>query len=119
VYLPWPKDERARRILERVRDDPAQPLDLAGTGLSLRTLQRIVARETGLTLGRHVRQLQLLAGLERVANGMKVTSAAFECGYESPSAFIAAFKATFGRTPARYFEPSTSAERTERDVTRR
>jgi AraC-like DNA-binding protein len=37
-----------------------------------------------------------------LSNGASVTEAALDCGYQSPSAFIAAFKRTFGVTPARY-----------------
>jgi AraC-like DNA-binding protein len=31
-----------------------------------------------------------------------VTAAALDCGYESPSAFITAFKRQFGVTPGRF-----------------
>jgi len=37
-----------------------------------------------------------------LANGASVTETALEAGYQSPSAFIAAFKRAFGQTPARY-----------------
>ena len=49
------------------------------------------------------RQLRLLAALEFLAEGRPVTTVAFELGYASPSAFIAAFRLALGVTPARYF----------------
>jgi AraC-like DNA-binding protein len=40
--------------------------------------------------------------MERLACGASVTSAAFDAGYSSVSAFIALFKRTFGVTPSAY-----------------
>jgi AraC-like DNA-binding protein len=37
-----------------------------------------------------------------LSSGAPVTEAALDAGYQSASAFIAAFKRTFGVTPARY-----------------
>ena len=37
-----------------------------------------------------------------LSNGAPVTEAALDAGYQSPSAFIAAFKRAFGVTPARW-----------------
>jgi len=51
-----------------------------------------------------MRSLQLLAA------GEKITHAALEAGYSTPSAFIAMFRKTLGTTPRRYFEnPSRQA----------
>jgi AraC-like DNA-binding protein len=41
--------------------------------------------------------------LEKLANYEPVTRIAIELGYESPSAFSAAFRVTFGVTPRQYF----------------
>ncbi|MBW8857714.1 MAG: AraC family transcriptional regulator, partial [Bradyrhizobium sp.] len=43
--------------------------------------------------------------LRRLAEGAKVIEAAFEAGYNSPSAFTAAFRMTFGITPAQFLKP--------------
>ena len=52
--LPLPNDRRARRLAERIIDDPENVLplvDLAGeSGASLRTLQRLFAAETGMSI---------------------------------------------------------------------
>lgn len=72
-------------------------------GIGLRTLERRFLAETGMTLGQWRRQRLLLRGLERVAAGASITEASHVAGYSSPSAFIAAFRKTFGATPARYF----------------
>jgi AraC-like DNA-binding protein len=49
------------------------------------------------------RQSRLLSSLEKLANYEPVTRIALELGYESPSAFSAAFRVTFGVTPRQYF----------------
>jgi len=40
-----------------------------------------------------------------LARGEPVTSTALEVGYESTSAFIAAFSSALGTTPGRYYRP--------------
>jgi len=41
-------------------------------------------------------------GVVSLSAGASVTAAALEAGYQSASAFIAAFKRAFGVTPSRY-----------------
>ena len=41
--------------------------------------------------------------LRLLADGAKVTQAAMDAGYSTPSAFIAMFKKALGRTPRAYF----------------
>jgi len=47
---------------------------------------------------------RLLHAVAQLSAGASVNAAAFDCGYESPSAFIAAFKRQFGVTPGRFSE---------------
>jgi AraC-like DNA-binding protein len=104
--LPLPKNRRARSVAEQLLADPAAPVALAelaaGAAASLRTMQRLFARETGLSLDAWRTRARLQHGLVQLAAGASVTTAAYDCGYSSPSAFIAAFKAAFGVTPAKY-----------------
>jgi AraC-like DNA-binding protein len=44
-----------------------------------------------------------------LAAGEPVTSTALEVGYESVSAFIAAFSNVIGKTPGRYYKPRREA----------
>ena len=69
------------------------------------------ASETEMTFGKWRQQLRMLHALRLLAAGESVTTAALEVGYDSTSAFIAAFKAGLGTTPGRYYaELQTSRE---------
>lgn len=107
VNLPLPADPRALRLVSLLQQDPANRSPLAvlcrQTGASARTLERLFARETHLSLGAWRHRLRLLTAMEHLAYGASVTQTALETGYESPSSFIAAFRSMFGQTPARYF----------------
>jgi AraC-like DNA-binding protein len=48
-------------------------------------------------------QLRLLHALERLAAAEKVTAAALDAGYNSPSAFSCMFRKQLGAAPARSF----------------
>jgi AraC-like DNA-binding protein len=107
LHLPQPADERLRRICERI---DAQPDDVStlsdwatALGVDAKTIQRLFARETGMTFGQWRQQARLLHGLERLALGDKVVEVALALGYDSPSAFAAMFKRQFGEPPSAFF----------------
>jgi len=75
----------------------------ATVGLSARTLERRFLSETGMSVASWGRQARLLNSLRRLAAGERVKAVAPAAGYRTPSAFVAAFRAAFGETPARYF----------------
>ena len=106
LALPLPRDERALRLAERLRADPADKRDLddlaSEAGASLRTLQRCFSDETGLTIDAWRQKARLVHSAAALASGASVTAAALDCGYDSPSAFIAAFRKQFGTTPGRF-----------------
>src|SRR6267143_780377 len=66
------------------------------------TNQRVFLEETKMNFGKWRQQLRLLHGLQLLASGEKVTAAALEAGYSSPSAFISMFRKQLGTTPTRY-----------------
>jgi AraC-like DNA-binding protein len=107
LQLMLPRDARARRVAERVQSDLSsiRPLtDLAlGSGASVRTIERLFVRQTGMTFGRWLQRVRALHALERLAAGDSVVQAGLAVGYDSTSAFIAMFKRVLGRTPGSYF----------------
>ena len=106
LSLPLPRDPRALVLAERLQAAPDERIDLAAlaraSGASLRTLQRRFPAETGLTLEGWRQKARLIHGAARLIEGASVTVAALDSGYDSVSAFIAAFKAAYGLTPARF-----------------
>lgn len=105
VSLTLPRDRRALAVVERLRSDPAGRLELAqiaeGSGASPRTLQRLFRDETGLRFTEWRRRLRLLHAMELLSEGASVTVAGIEAGYDSTSAFVAAFRREMGFTPAK------------------
>ncbi len=106
LELPRPTDPRLRTIADLLHADPRDDRTLrdfgAVVGASERTLQRLFVAETGTTFGRWRTRLRLQQGLIWLGRGHTVTTAAVRSGYDQPSAFIAAFKRSFGTTPGRF-----------------
>ena len=73
-------------------------------GTSEKTLMRLFQRETGLSFRGWRQRMRLLSSLSLLEEGASVTNAALACGYDSTSAFIAAFKSLFGFTPGELFK---------------
>ena len=107
LRLGSPQDPRAIRVAALVMSDPSDTLTLAALAatfaISARTLARHFLSDTGVTLGQWRRQFRLTHAITLVAAGRPVKDVALEVGYESPSAFVAAFKRALGTTPARLF----------------
>lgn len=105
--LPLPTDARLLRLCEALQADPADRRTLAEwgrkIGLTERSMVRLFQQQTGLSVGAWRRRLRLLAALGPLEGGTKVSSVALACGYASASAFISAFCAEFGVTPAQMF----------------
>jgi AraC-like DNA-binding protein len=107
LHLPQPLDPRLQAIarrLESAPDDPSTLLDWARRlSVDVKTIQRLCARELGMTFGQWRQQARLLRALERLAHGDKIIDVAMSLGYASPSAFTAMFKKRFGQRPSQFF----------------
>jgi AraC-like DNA-binding protein len=116
-----PRDPRALHIALRWRQDPGETVPFAhlarAAGASRRTLERLFQKETGLSLGRWRQQARLLQAMRLLARGESVTAAALDVGYESTSAFIAAFSHVLGTTPGRYYKAHGADERAPTSAT--
>jgi AraC-like DNA-binding protein len=100
-HLPQPGDERLRDVTAILAEDPGSDRTLGELGRAVgageRTLSRLFRAETGMTFPQWRAQLRLHHSLTLLASGLSVTATAVACGYSTPSAFTAAFHATFGR----------------------
>jgi AraC-like DNA-binding protein len=112
LHIPEPRDPRAAAVARALRADPSEPRSLdelaRRAGASARTIERCFKAETGLSFNQWRQQLRLGHALCLLAAGAKVTAVALDVGYDSPSAFIAAFRRVLGKTPARYFRTDGS-----------
>ncbi len=106
VYLPTPADPRLRRVCDVLLQNPADSRELsawaASVNVSIRTLTRLFEKEINMGFREWRQRLRLSQALERLAEGANVTTTALDVGYSSPSAFIAAFKAQFGKPPTEF-----------------
>ncbi len=107
IELRMPRDPRALDVAAALVRDPASRRTLGQwgreVGASERTLARAFHAETGVSFGRWRTQVRVQAALPTLAEGGSVASASDRAGYESPSAFVAAFRRETGMTPAEYF----------------
>jgi AraC-like DNA-binding protein len=107
LQLPRLTDPRLVRIADILMSDPRDARTLAqlckATGAGKRSVERLFQQEIGMTFGRWRQQLRLMQGLRLLAEGAKVTHAALESGYGTPSAFTSMFKKALGITPRSYF----------------
>lgn len=110
IGVRMPADARAREVANGLSDDPADGRTLAEwgrrVGASGRTLARAFLAETGLPFGRWRTILRVRAAITALANGQSVGNTARLVGYESTSAFVAAFRRETGVTPSAYFASS-------------
>jgi AraC-like DNA-binding protein len=104
LSLPGCRDPRLIRVAAALAADPADPRDLDGfatiAGASVRTLARLFRSETGMSFQQWRRQLRMTEALARIAQGASPARVAASVGYASVPAFGAAFRQTFGTTPA-------------------
>jgi AraC-like DNA-binding protein len=90
LQLPHLSDARAIRVADILLANPGNTRTLTqlckSAGTSKRTLERIFQKEAGMTLGKWRQQLRLMQAVRLLAEGAKVTHAALDAGYNSPSA---------------------------------
>jgi AraC-like DNA-binding protein/quercetin dioxygenase-like cupin family protein len=112
IDVRMPDEERAMQVAQALAADPSDGRTLAEwgryVGASGRTLARGFAAGTGLPFGRWRALVRLQAAIPALAAGEPVGNVARLVGYETPSAFVAAFRRETGMTPAAYFRTVTS-----------
>jgi AraC-like DNA-binding protein len=107
IDVGMPADGRAGAVAAALLANPADGRTLAewgrNVGASGRTLARAFLAGTGMPFAQWRRLARLQAALPQLAAGQAVATVARHVGYETPSAFVAAFRRETGLTPAAYF----------------
>lgn len=106
LHLPMPSDARLRRIIDLMMAAPADrgTLDAwaARAGMSPRTLERTIKRQTGMSFGRWRQQLAVVHAVKLLADGASIQQVAADLGYESVPSFVTMFRKALGTSPGRY-----------------
>ncbi|MDB6082753.1 MAG: Transcriptional regulator, AraC family, partial [Gammaproteobacteria bacterium] len=106
LELPMPSASKLRKVAQMVVEKPSIGVDLnmlaTRAGMSRRSFTRHFRVETGLSYSEWRRAVIAHHALARIAAGDKVSSVAFDVGYESASAFIAMFRRSYGASPAQF-----------------
>ncbi len=107
IEVRMPSGDLARQVATALRSNPADKRTLREwgreVGASERTLAREFAAGSGVPFGRWRTLLRVQAALPMLAAGDPVSRVAHRVGYDTPSAFVAAFRRETGTTPAGYF----------------
>lgn len=103
LALPMPTDPGLKHLCAALQAHPDSREGLADWSQRLKvsgkTLSRRFKRETGLGFRAWRQRMRLLHALPALQRGESVTRVAMDHGYDSVSAFIAAFKRQFGVSP--------------------
>jgi len=113
LHLPMPADPRLRRMIDLMMASPADRGTLGGwadrAGMSARTLERLISRETGMSFGRWRQQLGVILAVKWLAGGASIQQVAADLGYESVPSFVTMFRKALGTSPGRYMAERHSA----------
>lgn len=113
LMLPWPREPRIRQICVQLQANPALQTRLSDFaqryGLAEKTLTRLFRQHTGLGFRVWRQRLRIMSALPLLEGNSRVTDVALACGYESMSAFVAAFRELMGTSPGE-FARSSAAE---------
>ena len=103
TFVTMPVDKRALAVARGVLNNPGQANTLEAlcshAGASVRTMQRMFRKDLGTDFESWRRQVRMTKAVELLVSGCSVKEAAFAVGYRQPSAFVYAFRRTFGAAP--------------------
>ncbi|MEQ9257815.1 MAG: AraC family transcriptional regulator [Roseovarius sp.] len=101
-----PQDKRIHGIAKAALSDPSLIVSvdtwLRDVAASRKTIERLFVSETGMPPSRWLRHVRLLHAVSQLAAGKKVSTVAFDMGYESASAFSYMFRRLLGVSPSQF-----------------
>lgn len=112
LLLPWPHDARYHNICEYLIHHPTDNRSMKQWAnelhMSTKTFERQFLQLTNISFGKWRQQARLLYSLEALSEGLSITEIALNFGYNSHSAYSAAFKAFFGQSPSKFMNDHQS-----------
>jgi transcriptional regulator GlxA family with amidase domain len=103
TFLTLPSEPRALAVAKAMLRNPAQSRTLAElcdeVGVSVRTIERLFRKDVGIDFESWRRQARLMKSVELLIAGCPVKEVAFRVGYRQGSAFVEAFRRSFGVAP--------------------
>ncbi|MDF1488719.1 helix-turn-helix domain-containing protein [Tessaracoccus caeni] len=106
LTIPMPSDPRARIVADALLAEPVDNRSVEAWALqahtSPRTLRRLFVKETGLSVVQWRALLRLREAVSLLGDGLTVAEVSARVGYQSPSAFSAAFRRTMGGPPGHF-----------------
>lgn len=104
LVIPMPRDDRLKRLCKALLDDPSRGETLeawaAHVGASPRTLSRLFSSEVGMSFAQWRQRVRFHNAMEAIVRGEAIGQVARANGYDSASAFTAAFRRSMGLTPS-------------------
>lgn len=96
LHISLPEDKRLTKAIHYLHSHYHEDISIEELSvismLSLRTLERIFKKETGITLSRYQQILRIIKSLELLSSGnLTVSEIAYETGYKSVQAFTRSF----------------------------
>ena len=108
LHVPMPQHPRLLRVCQSILQDPSHDDDLdawaRAAGMGRRTFTRAFRKDTGMSFAEWRQNVRLMEAVSLLSIGEPVTRVAFDVGYNSPSAFTAMFRRTFGVAPSHYLQ---------------
>lgn len=102
--VPMPQSANLLGLCRDIMQNPDRPVALDDcamqTGMTRRSFTRRFRSETGISFLQWHVQMRLREAIAKLNEGQPVTSVALDVGYDSPSAFTAAFRRHFNLLPS-------------------
>jgi AraC-like DNA-binding protein/mannose-6-phosphate isomerase-like protein (cupin superfamily) len=110
--VPMPTDKRLVPVCKAILADSSLQKSLNdwadSVPMARRTFTRTFRRETGMSFAAWQQHVRLMDAFSHLEEGHSITETALDVGYNSPSAFTAMFRRTFGESPSRYLADQDS-----------
>ncbi|WP_080779212.1 AraC family transcriptional regulator [Chryseobacterium phocaeense] len=109
LHISLPKDKRLSQPIEYLHNHYREDIkieDLSEASLlSLRSLERIFKKETGMTLSKYQQILRIIKSLELLTSGdLTISETAYAVGYKSVQAFTRSFQSVMHFRPTDFMK---------------